>query len=147
VRSELSSSTATALVTPQQSDVFGRLTRQRAAAEELEQQTRRSVGAALEAGLSWPVIAAGLGTEVRAVMARYDARPSSRGTSPPTLTGEEQKILTLVLEGWTNQAIAQSLYVSKRSLEAQLTALYRTLGVASKAELRSLRDDWPRRAS
>ncbi|WP_091413867.1 helix-turn-helix domain-containing protein [Friedmanniella luteola] len=134
----------TAPLTAEQSEVYARLARHRAAAEELEQQTRRSVGAALEAGLSWPVIAAGLGVEVRTLMARYGARPAVRGGSAPALTGEEQKILTLVLEGWTNQAIAASLYVSKRSLEAQLTALYKTLGVASKAELRSLRDDRPR---
>lgn len=143
MRSELSSSPTTGLFTPEQSSAYARLVRQRVSAEELERQTRRCVTAALEAGLSWPVIAAGLGTEVRSTMSRYGTRPVGRGT-PPALTGEEQKILTLVLEGWTNQAIAESLYVSKRSLEAQLTALYRRLGVASKAELRSLREDRPR---
>ena len=134
-------------LTPEQSDVYARLVRQRVATEELEQQARRCVAAALEAGLTWPVIAAGLGTEVRTTMTWYGAAPHLRVPSPPALTGEEQKILTLVLEGWTNQAIAESLYVSKRSLEAQLTALYRALGVASKAELRTLRDTRPHPAS
>ncbi|GAA1844124.1 LuxR C-terminal-related transcriptional regulator [Microlunatus capsulatus] len=147
MRPDLASDPLTEPLTPQQSDVYAHLVRQRTAADELEQQRRRAVASALEAGLTWPVIAAGLGTEVRAAMTWYGATPHLRAATPPALTGEEQKILTLVLEGWTNQAIAESLYVSKRSLEAQLTALYRTLGVASKAELRTLRDTRPRQAS
>ncbi|CAA9309929.1 MAG: hypothetical protein AVDCRST_MAG48-1971 [uncultured Friedmanniella sp.] len=143
MRPDLLNDPVSAPPTPRQSDVYAHLVRQRVATEELEQQARRCVAAALEAGLTWPVIAAGLGSEVRATMSWYGAAPHLRVPSSPALTGEEQKILTLVLEGWTNQAIAESLYVSKRSLEAQLTALYRTLGVASKAELRTLRDDRP----
>ena len=147
MRSDLLSGPSTAPLTPQQSEAYGCLVRQRVATEEVEQQTRRCVGAALDAGLSWPVIAAGLGTEARTLMVWYGARPRRAGGRSPALTGEEQKILTLVLQGWTNEAIAKSLYVSKRSLEAQLTSLYRTLGVASKAELRALREERPRAAS
>ncbi len=130
-------------LTPQQSEIYARLQQQRAAAEELERQTRRGVGAALEAGLGWPLIAAALGTDVRAARASYGKRVRTPTASVAPLTALEQTILVLVREGWTNQAIAESLYVSKRSLETHLTALYGALGVTSKAELRGLWDECP----
>lgn len=120
----------------QQAEVYTHLLRHRRASEALEDQTRRSVAAALEVGLGWPVIAAALGTPLRATMSWYGVTPGDRTDSPTALSESEQQILALVLKGLTNQAIAEKLYMSKRSLEAQLTSLYRTLGVASKAELR-----------
>lgn len=127
------------LLTAQQAEVYAQLLRHRRAAEALEDLTRRSVATALELGLDWLVIAAGLGTPLRATMSWYGVSPGERADSSTALSEGEQQVLALVLKGLTNQAIAEKLYMSKRSLEAQLTGLYRTLGVASKAELRSLR--------
>ncbi len=140
---QLSSRVQPAPLTAQQSELYAALVQQRAAAEELERQTRLGVGTALEAGLGWPLIAAALGTEVRTARASYGRCPRTSASGVASLTALEQTILVLVNEGWTNQAIAESLYVSKRSLETRLTALYRALGVTSKAELRGLWDELP----
>jgi DNA-binding CsgD family transcriptional regulator len=139
VRPMVSSGSAPPPLTSSQSEAYAGLVRHRTDSHELEQRTRRSVAAALESGLTWPVIAAGLGTPLRATMSWYGVVAAGPGNGAMQLTGEEQRILALVLEGLTNQAIAEQLYMSKRSLEAQLTRLYKALGVTSKAELRTLR--------
>lgn len=51
------------------------------------------------------------------------------------LSFREQEIAVLVTEGLSNQAIAQHLYISKRSVEAHLSSIFRKLGVTRRAEL------------
>lgn len=69
-----------------------------------------------------------------------DQDRTSRVAMPATepLTDVEQRILTLLGQRKTNQAIAGELYMSKRSLEYRLTEIFKKLGVRRKSEL--LRD-------
>ena len=58
--------------------------------------------------------------------------------SPEPLTEIERHIVTLLGQGKTNRAVAGELFMSKRSLELQLTQIFRKLGVRRKSEI--LRD-------
>jgi ATP/maltotriose-dependent transcriptional regulator MalT len=54
------------------------------------------------------------------------------------LTGREWEIAELVAEGLSNQAIATKLYVSRRTVESHLSAIYRKAGLPSRSALASL---------
>jgi ATP/maltotriose-dependent transcriptional regulator MalT len=80
-------------------------------------------------------------------------RPQAEGSPqiPETLaqlTGREWEIAELVAEGLSNQAIATKLYVSRRTVESHLSAIYRKAGVPSRSALASLmtRTTFDRRA-
>ncbi|MET0162999.1 MAG: helix-turn-helix transcriptional regulator [Microbacteriaceae bacterium] len=53
------------------------------------------------------------------------------------LTGEEIEIVRLVQRGARNREIADALFLSVRTVEQRLTRIYRTLGIASRAQLGS----------
>lgn len=55
--------------------------------------------------------------------------------SPQALTDREREIVGLVTKGLPNKAIAHSLTVSKRTIDAHLAHLFTKLGVSSRAEL------------
>lgn len=60
----------------------------------------------------------------------------SAGTRPPqALTDREREIVDLVTKGLPNKAIAHTLTVSKRTVDAHLAHLFTKLGVSSRAEL------------
>ena len=46
-------------------------------------------------------------------------------------------VAALVVEGRTNQEVAQALFVSEKTVEANLTRIYRKLDVRSRAALAS----------
>ncbi|WP_235892457.1 ATP-binding protein [Mycolicibacterium hodleri] len=52
-----------------------------------------------------------------------------------TLTATEQKIAELATSGMTNRDIASTLFVSLKTVEANLTQIYRKLGIRSRAQL------------
>jgi DNA-binding NarL/FixJ family response regulator len=54
------------------------------------------------------------------------------------LTPQQRRIGALVAQGLTNREISQTIYVGEKTLERQLTALYRTLGISSRIELARL---------
>jgi DNA-binding CsgD family transcriptional regulator len=57
------------------------------------------------------------------------------------LTPTQRNVAKLVVAGHTNRQVADALFMSVHTVEAHLTAVYRALGVASRAELtRQLRD-------
>ena len=58
---------------------------------------------------------------------------STRG-NPFDLTAREYEILTLVCEGGRNAEIAEELYLSVRTIEHHVAAVFGKLGVASRAE-------------
>jgi DNA-binding NarL/FixJ family response regulator len=60
---------------------------------------------------------------------------SAAARSPQALTDREREILALVTRGLPNKAIAHSLTVSKRTVDAHLAHLFTKLGVSSRAEL------------
>jgi len=67
----------------------------------------------------------------RAELARVNIRPSA----PTTLTASEQRIAELAAGGLTTRQIADAAFVSPKTVEANLTRVYRKLGIRSRAEL------------
>jgi DNA-binding NarL/FixJ family response regulator len=61
-----------------------------------------------------------------------DRRPSSQHPSTPWLTRRQRDLLRLLTQGTDNRNIALSLDLSVKTVENQLTALYRVLGVDSR---------------
>jgi len=66
----------------------------------------------------------------RAELARVPVRRAS-GNLTPT----EETIASLAATGLTNRAIAERIYVSPKTVEANLARAYRKLGIRSRAEL------------
>ncbi|MBJ7339291.1 MAG: AAA family ATPase [Mycolicibacterium sp.] len=52
-----------------------------------------------------------------------------------TLTPTEQRIAELATSGMTNRDIASTLFISLKTVEANLTQIYRKLGIRSRAQL------------
>lgn len=66
--------------------------------------------------------------------AELDRVPGRRG-SGAELTATEARVADLVVQGKTNDEVAQELFVSKKTVEANLTRIYRKLGVRSRIAL------------
>jgi DNA-binding CsgD family transcriptional regulator len=63
-------------------------------------------------------------------------RPRTEALSgPAALTAKERKVASLAAEGQTNRDIAQTLYVTPKTVEVHLTNAYRKLGIRSRREL------------
>ncbi len=94
---------------------------------------REAAGRLNEAGR----IADGLGAipwvdRARAELDRLGTKTTSGGTA---LTPTEERVAQLVSSGRTNAEVASELYVSLRTVESNLTRVYRKLGVRSRTEL------------
>jgi DNA-binding CsgD family transcriptional regulator len=63
------------------------------------------------------------------------ARIAGRASNPLALTPTEEQVATLVADGRTNHEVAASLFISVKTVEANLTRIYRKLGVSSRREL------------
>ena len=61
--------------------------------------------------------------------------PIRREASLVGLTASEERVAELVARGWTNREVAGTLFVSDKTVEANLTRIYRKLGVRSRAGL------------
>jgi DNA-binding NarL/FixJ family response regulator len=61
-----------------------------------------------------------------------------------SLTSREQEVLQLLSQGLNNQAIAEALYVSDRTVQAHLTNIFAKMGVSSRLEavLTAIRRGW-----
>jgi len=66
-------------------------------------------------------------------------RTGARRTVNGELTPSDAQIARLAASGSTNREIAQTLFVSTKTVEAALSRVYGTLGVRSRAELAALR--------
>jgi DNA-binding NarL/FixJ family response regulator len=51
------------------------------------------------------------------------------------LTRSEQRVAELAASGMTNRAVAAALFISPKTVEANLARVYRKLGIHSRAEL------------
>jgi DNA-binding NarL/FixJ family response regulator len=60
-------------------------------------------------------------------------RSSTKG-NPANLTQREAEVLKLLCTGLSNTAIASRLYLSPKTIEHHVTAIFAKLGVASRAE-------------
>jgi len=103
---------------------------------------RRAARAALERALT---TFDELGSPPWAAKARaeLDRVPGRRG-SGDALTATEARVAELVAQGKSNAEVAQELFVSKKTVEANLTRIYRKLGIRSRSTLVArLRDGEP----
>ncbi|WDZ83463.1 helix-turn-helix transcriptional regulator [Micromonospora cathayae] len=75
--------------------------------------------------------AAAFAGRARAELARVGGRPEQ----PRQLTPTEERVARLAARGRTNRAIADELFVSPKTVEANLARVYRKLGIATRAEL------------
>jgi DNA-binding NarL/FixJ family response regulator len=75
-------------------------------------------------------------------MAAYEQRAADLGAAaagaeapPPTgLTAREAEVLRLISAGCTAQRIAETLVVSRATVERHITSLYRKIGARSRAD-------------
>jgi DNA-binding CsgD family transcriptional regulator len=80
--------------------------------------------------------ARGLAEEVRAELGAAGARPRSDALAGAgALTPSERRIAELAAGGLTNRDIAQQLFVTPKTVEVHLSAVYRKLGIASRRGL------------
>ena len=62
------------------------------------------------------------------------------------LTPNEQRVVELVTDGRSNKEIAAALFVSVRTVEANLSKIFRKLGIESRSDLAGrLRSDYKNR--
>ncbi|MFJ9752986.1 helix-turn-helix transcriptional regulator [Streptomyces chartreusis] len=57
-------------------------------------------------------------------------------SGPGSLTPSEQRVADLATQGLSNRQIAQNLFITAKTVEVHLTAIYRKLGVLGRRELR-----------
>jgi DNA-binding CsgD family transcriptional regulator len=98
-----------------------RAKRKRAAKEHLDR--------ALEIFESLP--APPCANRARAELSRLGLRPPA----PLALTATEERVAALAAAGRTNRQVAQALFLSPKTVEANLARVYRKLGISSRAEL------------
>src|SRR5215468_5241151 len=67
----------------------------------------------------------------RAELSRLGLRPPA----PLTLTATEERVAALAAAGHTNRQVAQALFLSPKTVEANLARVYRKLGISSRAQL------------
>jgi NarL family two-component system response regulator LiaR len=72
-----------------------------------------------------------LASNVMMALARGGSQPKE--TVEP-LTDREQEVITLLAQGLTNKDIAQSLFLSVRTIEAHLRNVYSKLDITSRTE-------------
>jgi DNA-binding CsgD family transcriptional regulator len=73
------------------------------------------------------------------------ARISGRASAPAELTPTERQVARLAAEGMTNRTIADQLFISVKTVEANLSRTYHKLGIGSRRELRGELDTLERR--
>ena len=77
-----------------------------------------------------------LGARLWSEKARVElARISGRAPAPGGLTPTEEQVAALVAAGRTNREVADALFISPRTVQWNLSKIYRKLGVRSRAEL------------
>jgi DNA-binding NarL/FixJ family response regulator len=76
-----------------------------------------------------------------------ERQPTTPVEDPPArqeLTARELEVLQLLAQGLNNRAIAETLFVSDRTVQAHLTSIFAKMGVASRLEavLMGIRRGW-----
>jgi DNA-binding CsgD family transcriptional regulator len=97
---------------------------------EAREPLRRALDLAYRCG------ADGLVQQVRTELYATGARPrAAERSGPGALTASERRVADLAAAGRTNKEIAQTLYVTLKTVEVHLSSCYRKLGIGSRREL------------
>jgi DNA-binding CsgD family transcriptional regulator len=95
---------------------------------------RRAAGGSFRAALE---IFERLGAPLWAEKVRADlARIGGQASEPGALTPTERLVADLVSEGRTNREVADALFVSVKTVEANLSRIFQKLGIRSRRQLR-----------
>lgn len=105
--------------------VLGQIERRRRKKEPASAHLREALE--LFESLNIPLWAA----RARAELSRATVGPQRTGA----LTPSEQRVAELVASGMKNRDVAAALYISPKTVEANLARIYRKLGIKSRAEL------------
>jgi DNA-binding NarL/FixJ family response regulator len=82
----------------------------------------------------------------RVELAATGARPRRMvATGLESLTPSEHRVAGMAVEGMSNKDIAQSLFVTVKTVEVHLSSVYRKLGITSRTQPRRRRSRSPRR--
>jgi DNA-binding NarL/FixJ family response regulator len=76
-----------------------------------------------------------LGTPLWAERARVELNRASGMRTRAELTASEQRVAELAATGITNREMAAALFISPKTVEANLSRIYRKLNIRSRAEL------------
>ena len=60
--------------------------------------------------------------------------PERSSPSLATLSGREREVLALLAEGCTNQAIAKRLFLSEKTVDSHIRAIFHKLGLRESAD-------------
>ena len=83
-----------------------------------------------------------MGTPLWADRARAELARTNVAPRPEfVLTPSEQRVAELAATGMTNRDVAAALFISPKTVEANLARIYRKLGIKTRAELGRLIDD------
>jgi DNA-binding CsgD family transcriptional regulator len=96
------------------------------------QRQREAASATLRAALA---AFEGLGTLLWADRARAELNRASGIRTGAELTASEQRVAELAATGITNREMAAALFISPKTVEANLSRIYRKLNIRSRAEL------------
>ena len=95
---------------------------------------RRAAGGSLRAALE---MFGSLGAPLWAAKAREGLARIGAPVSSGELTPTERRVAELVAEGRTNREVANALFVSVKTVEANLSRIFHKLGITSRRELRT----------
>jgi len=106
------------------------------AAGQIERRARRKQAARqlLERALE---IFEAAGARLWASRVRRELERAAARSAHGTLTASEQRVARLAADGLTNREVAAQLFMSPKTVEANLARVYRKLGIRSRAELGS----------
>lgn len=76
-----------------------------------------------------------LGTRLWAARARAELTRTAIGHRTTGLTPSEERVASLAATGMTNREVAAALFISPKTVEANLARVYRKLGIRTRAEL------------
>ncbi|MCP3804463.1 AAA family ATPase [Allokutzneria sp. A3M-2-11 16] len=111
---------------------YGAALRRAGQRKQAQEPLRQGLDAAARCGARLVV------TQAREELAAAGARPRREMlTGRESLTSSELRIARFAADGATNKEIAQTLFLSRRTVEIHLTNTYRKLDITSRQELRA----------
>jgi DNA-binding CsgD family transcriptional regulator len=99
------------------------------------ERRRKQRGAAASSFRRAIAICDDIGAELWAMRARSELARTGAVRSDAELTPSEERVAQLAAAGMANREIAAAVFMSQKTVEANLSRVYRKLGIRSRAEL------------